>query len=120
MTGAELAAILAKYRFTCSSEAELGDAIARALTENGVAFEREAHLAPGDRIDFLCGAVGIELKTEGPVTAVFRQLQRYAKQDQVAEIVLATSRVSHAAVLSAQRTLAGKPLHVVRLSGGFL
>jgi len=100
------------YRFLCHDEAELQEAIAEALRRDGIDFEREVSLAPGDRIDFLVGGVGIEVKLAGPPTAVLRQLSRYAASERVESLVLATIVARHATLPD---ELGGKPLHVVTL-----
>ena len=118
----DVAGVLARireYRFLSSAEAELQALIARALTQEGIAFEREVDLGAAGRIDFLlpsCGA-GLEVKVQGSPTEVLRQLQRYAGVPAIAQLVLATTR---ARLRSMPPTLNGKPLHVLPLTGGLL
>jgi hypothetical protein len=116
-----LCALLSAYRFTVASEADLQAAVEQALVLEGVSYVREAALARGERIDFLCaGGIGLELKIKGAPSEVLRQLQRYAASDAIRELVLATSRVQHHALLGGQRSCGGKPLRLVRVSGGLL
>lgn len=77
------------FRFT--SEAELQQGIARVLTEQALAFEREVKLAKADRIDFLIGAVGIEVKVDGSISALTRQLFRYAQHERVGALIVVSS-----------------------------
>lgn len=121
MTGAALVALLKGFRFTgVVTEKDFQDAVGEALTTRGVAFEREVDLGDGDRIDFMVGEVGLELKMEGSTANVARQLQRYCRHERVQEIVLATTRTLHQAVLGRQPSFGGKALHVTRVRGGLL
>ncbi|MFR5855296.1 MAG: hypothetical protein ACLUE8_13795 [Lachnospiraceae bacterium] len=43
-------------------EQDIHQAVTRRLTEAGLPFTHEKNLAPGCRIDFWCGGVGIEIK----------------------------------------------------------
>lgn len=93
MTADEVVELLGRFRFRHTSEEDLQRAIAQVLERSGVPFRREVKLGPRDRIDFLLdGGVGIEVKVKGSATQAARQLQRYAKSDQVTELVLVTSR----------------------------
>jgi hypothetical protein len=102
---------LSQYRFASASEAMLQQAVSVALSEAGLAFERERSLSHRDRIDFYCdGKVGIECKIDGSVTEVIRQLLRYAESEEIEGLVLVTSRAKHRRM---PPTLGGKPVHVV-------
>jgi hypothetical protein len=100
--------------FVPSDEADLGDQIAGRLAAKGVEFEREVWLNNTDRIDFLVGGVGLELKLKGPVSAVTRQLMRYAQSERVSSLVLVTTRHGHKSV---PRELAKKPVAVAVVGG---
>jgi hypothetical protein len=82
-----------KYRFT--TELELHKGIAEALTKAGVTFNREVWIGNRDRIDFLCGAVGIEVKVKGSLADVGRQVNRYAVSDQIDALFLVTTKRLH-------------------------
>ncbi len=106
---AAIASALASCRVLRDSERELQDAVAEILSRAGIAFEREAVLADGDRIDFLIGSVGLEVKVRGGLSALTRQLARYAASERVAElVVLTTPRLA-----CLPRSLHGKPLSAV-------
>ena len=98
------------HRFNFDTEAELQDAIEKVLKESGLYYAREVRLGEKDRIDFLLGPVGIEVKTDSPTNAVLRQLHRYAQYVLIAELVLITNRAKH---LSIPRQIGGKPVTVI-------
>ena len=109
MTGAELVALLEQHRFASSEEAQLQDGIAAALIAAGVPHTRELRLGTRDRIDFLVGTVGLEVKIDGSLPALARQLQRYAEAPIVSELVVFTTR---ARLAQLPATLLGKPVRV--------
>lgn len=110
-----IAATLRRTRFTYRDERQLHQAIEQALTDEGLHPKPEVRLGYG-RIDFLVNRVGVEVKTKGSLEAVTRQLSRYATSDNLDALVLATTTRRHLAV---PRELAGKPVTVVILGGGW-
>lgn len=109
-------AILA-HRFAFSNEEDLQAGVALSLTEAGIPFEREAILSRQDRIDFLLpGGVGIEVKLDGSISALTRQLHRYARLDAIAAIVIVVTRTR---LLNLPLEIAGKPLHRVLVMRAF-
>lgn len=113
MTGEDLASALRGYRFNFNTEDELQQGIARALDNEQVSYEREAILTGRDRIDFLCGRIGIEVKTEGSRADVLRQLHRYCGLDKIDELILVSRKHRHSLGLS--ESLRGKPVHVIHV-----
>ena len=104
--------VLAQARLSeFADELRLQDAIERVLKGAEHAYEREVVLAPGDRIDFLVGNIGIEVKVEGSPTEVVRQLIRYADSPRVARLVLVTARARLAARVPA--SINGKPIATI-------
>lgn len=97
------------------SESELHARIAAALESAGIPHMSEVWLNDVDRIDLVVGRIGIELKLHGAVSAVSRQLQRYAQSDLLDELILVTAR---AQLCSVPRELSGKPVHVAFVGGG--
>jgi hypothetical protein len=91
MTARELKKLLAGYRFDCATEQALQDGIETALAD--VPHEREKALSPKDRPDFMVGSVAVEVKVGGGLSALIRQLHRYASHDCVSEILVVTSRL---------------------------
>lgn len=109
----ELCEILMRYRFNHTSEAELQDGVAEVLGRHGLAFEREAALDGRDRIDFLVGALGVEIKVDGSLSLVTRQVHRYLQCDRVEGLVVLTSRQKHA---NLPPEINGKPVQVLWVS----
>ncbi|MDA8146341.1 MAG: hypothetical protein M0Z27_09840 [Thermaerobacter sp.] len=82
-----------------------------ALTGAGISFRREVPLAPRSRIDYLAGAVGIEVKRgRWDRRRIEAQLRRYAGCDAVAELILVTERA-----VRLPPDCRGKPVHVLPL-----
>ena len=93
MTARELRRLLVGYLFNFTSELELQDGIGDVLRNNRVKHEREAQLGPRDRIDFLVGSIGVEVKVGGGTAALIRQLHRYAQHETISELLVVTSRL---------------------------
>ena len=74
---------------------------------------REHPLTRADRIDFLLGRTGIEVKVKGPSAEVTRQLWRYAESDQIDDLILVTTRREHLRVIRQSAIFDGKPVHVL-------
>lgn len=100
MKAEDITSLLARYQIIGTSEAMVQERIEKALDKEGVEHRREVELAPGDRIDFMVGTVGVEVKTKGTRSQIIRQLGRYVRSDEVKEIVLAAT---------SRRLLAGTP-----------
>lgn len=105
----------AHYTFR-SHEALVQETIANAFLKEGIRFEREVVLAPGDRIDFLVGSLGLEVKVVGSEATVLRQLQRYAQSERVTELLLFTLRMQLGRGFPP--SLSGKPVRVACYPGG--
>lgn len=89
--------------------------VAEVLEHHGIEFKREFRLSGKDRVDFLVGRVAIEMKIDGGLNAVRRQLQRYAQSPLVDEIILLTSRTRLCAM---PQSLSGKPVYVALFQPG--
>lgn len=100
---------LRRQRYRVGQEAWLQEDIETSLRFLQIAFEREARLAPGERIDFLVtGGIGIEAKTRCPPRQIYRQLERYATKDAITALILITGTA-----LGLPASLNGKPLFYV-------
>lgn len=118
---AEIKAAFARVRFQYTNERELQRGIELVLERSfGSALRRELRLSGGkNRLDFAVGVEGvdltaIEVKTRGTLSELTRQVQRYAADPAVSEVVVIVTR---AKLLDIPETLAGKPVAVVRADG---
>lgn len=109
----EVACAIECWNYNCSNEAELQEALLRALYEAGHDFEREHRLSERDRPDFLvAGCLVIEVKVGGSVADLLRQLQRYASHDVVQGLLVVTTRSS---LSNLPAELQRKPVRALRL-----
>lgn len=113
MSHSKLVELLISHTVRFGTEQQLQNDVETILTAAGLAFTREHPLA-GDRIDFLCGTVGIECKVGGGPSAVIEQLLRYAGFPEVESLIFVTSRHTHRFRV---RELSGKPFGVVWVAG---
>lgn len=110
--------LLAHYQIMGVAESVVQNQIERALRQEGVSFEREVELAPGDRIDFMVGSIGIEVKTKGTRPQIIRQLARYVSNDRVEGIILAAT--SRRILKSVPDEITGMPVTKHLLQGRLL
>jgi len=109
----DLLEALRSVRFRYSSEDDLQLGIDGLLKERGFVFQREVRLNPRCRIDFLVDpGIGIEVKIDGSVDELGRQVLRYLAHEQVKEIVVVSTRASHRDLPS---EMEGKRISVVYL-----
>jgi hypothetical protein len=71
-----------------------------------------------DRIDFLVGSVGIEVKINGSVDNLIRQLSRYATADVISELLVVSSRCKLTGGMPP--SLSEKPITTLSLAEDFL
>lgn len=112
----DLVTLFTTNRFSFRTEAELQDGIDLVLRGANLSTRREVSVG-ADRIDFMVGKVGIEIKTDSSTSSVLRQLYRYAKQPNIESLVLVTTRSKHKQLPA---ELYGKPVTVVHLIGSAL
>lgn len=108
-----IVAAVGGHRYWFANEFELHEGVAGVLTDAGIVFEREVVLSPRDRIDFLAGSTGIEVKVKGSAPLVLAQLIRYAHSDVIDRLVLVTNRNAHRRI----STAAGVPVDVIYVGG---
>ncbi len=96
-----------------TDEYQLQALVGEALGREGIAFEKEARLAPRCRVDFLCaGGIAVEVKRGKPPRGrLLEQLRRYAAQEGVRAVILVVERTA-----DLPRTVMGKPCAVVALN----
>lgn len=106
----ELEALLTSKRYRFNDETALQDGIGKVFTKAKIAFEAEVRLSPADRIDFLVGNVGLEVKVKGTEEAAHMQLLRYAEHDRILGLLLVsgTKRIGDIPPM-----MRGKPVRVV-------
>lgn len=110
----EIVGALSAATLTYTDEVSLHTDMSRVLAAAGIHHEREVRLGAAGRIDFMAGAVGIEVKVGGSLPAVARQMTRYAHRDEVCELVLVTTIARHHAI---PIELAGVPVALFSLIG---
>lgn len=114
MTHSDIYHAIRGFRIPYMTEARMHEAVAEILTMQRWKFTRECRLSDTDRIDFLCGDVGIECKVDGGPTEVLMQCQRYTEHERVGSLILVTSRASHRFEAD---FLGGKSFSVVWVAG---
>ncbi len=95
MNVADVVEEILAHRFHYVGEAELQDGIWTVLEEVGFGPRREVVLNVSDRIDFMVGAIGIEVKVDGSLSAIIRQSMRYAKCPEIEELLIVTTLARH-------------------------
>lgn len=113
---AAISAALASRAFRFVTEDDLQRGIAEAFVADGITHGREVVLSKKDRIDFMVGRVGLEVKIGGSISALTAQLIRYAGLPEIDELVLVTSQYR---LGNLPATIGGKPLTVVTIPRGF-
>jgi len=103
---------LSSTKFIFSNEIELHQGIEQFLISLGIDYQKEVILDSKDRIDFLIGKIGIEIKINESTSEVTRQLWRYAQQEMIDEIILITTRSKHKVI---EGIINGKPIYIVHL-----
>ncbi len=110
----QLVYILKENRFNFVHEKELQAALEQAFDAAELTFEREVVLSKKDRIDFLFeGGLGVEVKIDGSLSNLIRQLHRYVAHDQITSLLVVTnkSRLTRVPAL-----LNGKTIHKIAIN----
>ncbi len=113
MEAEALTRLLSGKRMRCSTERALQDDVESVLAEAGADFVREHRFGPRDRIDFLVGRTGLEIKIKGGAREIHRQCARYCERPEIDALVLATTRPLGLPPLP-------KPVHIFDLSRAWL
>lgn len=111
--------LIQSHRLRFSRETDLHADLKTLLVTAGIFFVHELRLTEKDRIDFYLpdSMIGIECKVDGGPTAVASQLLRYAQHEDIAELILITSRRGQVLTVD---NLSGKPLHCIWIGGSSL
>lgn len=77
-----------------SNEKLLQNDIATAFEKHNIGFKREVKLDEKSTVDFMIENLAIEIKITSKVSAmnIYRQIERYAKNEKVAAVLLMTSK----------------------------
>lgn len=109
----QLCTLLYNTRFSFSNERDVQNGVELLLVKNLQSYIREAILTSNDRIDFLLEpGLGIEIKVDGSLSSVTRQLWRYSKLESITELILVTTKLQHTQLPA---DINGKPLSIVHL-----
>jgi len=93
-------------------EYEIHEAVARALDAAGIAYVHEFKLAPGRRIDFACGNIGIEVKKSRPAASQLKQqLARYLENTNLEAMIVVMQKPC-----TLPAAICAKPVYVVGLN----
>jgi len=105
-----------RYRINFTNEKELQQGVAGVFDANKYEYEREAVLASSDRIDFLIGGIGVEVKVGGSLSALLRQLYRYAGYERIECLLVISSRKL---LTRLPAEIRGKPIRAVDVGNVF-
>ncbi|MBE5802582.1 MAG: hypothetical protein E7319_09890 [Clostridiales bacterium] len=113
ITLAMVAAALMELRSPIAMyETDLHACVRQRLEAAAFPCQHEARLAKGCRIDFLVGAIGVEIKKGKPSAATLTaQLQRYAACEAVDGLIVVTERS-----VRIPKSVCGKPVQLITLS----
>lgn len=110
---------LSRQRLDATAEKKAQGQLEASLTENGYSFVREKRLSDTDIVDFFLNldgcTIALELKAKAQRMRIFRQLERYAKYDNVDAVVLLT-----ATAMQLPELIEGKPAFVSSMGAGWL
>jgi hypothetical protein len=109
-----VAAVIRAGRYNYVDEVGLHVGIEAALRAAGYDPQPEVRLTPHDRIDFLVGRVGVEVKIKGTRDALHRQLLRYAASPHVDELLAVTTVRAHRGLPG---RIGGKPVTLLVVGG---
>lgn len=108
--------IIETSRINLSTETAAQRGLSDLFVKSEIKAEAETRLTPKDRIDFMIGSIGIEVKIGSSRRSILRQLERYAACDQVQSLILVTA----IAFPSMGFEINGKPVRIANLSMGWL
>lgn len=97
-SASDILELLRRYRFNFTSELEMQSGIEQVLKSNKLDYQREYVLTSEDRLDFMVEGVAIECKVAGSKGDLCRQIERYARHDDVNSVLVVTNRIRHSDV----------------------
>lgn len=118
MRSPDLISILSPLRFRYATEKDLQDGLEAVFREKAVPFQREVEISRRDRLDFLVdGGIVLEVKIKGSLPELVRQIARYARHEDIREILVIGTPHWIPRVPAA---IEGKPVYGLRLTGSLL
>ena len=88
----------------------------KRIIEDRSTLKREYPLEGAGRVDFFVTAgSAIEVKIKGSPKAIYRQLEKYSKNEEVKELILITSKT-----MTLPETINGKPAYCLNISQAWL
>jgi|APFre7841882654_1041346.scaffolds.fasta_scaffold76786_4 hypothetical protein len=112
-----IAEALQKHKFRYAHEDDLQMGVAEVLQKLATRWECEVVLDKKNRLDFLVDGCCIEIKVDGSLADLTRQLYRYAAFEQIKEFLVVTTKDSHRGLPTSMR---GKRITVVHLLMGLV
>jgi hypothetical protein len=106
---------LSRQRFPLNDEIKLHQAIGKEFELAGISYEREVRLDAKNRIDFMCGDIGIECKLKNSKMKTYRQIERYAEFDKIKKLILVTNIPT-----GFPKEVNGKPVYILNLAKAWL
>ena len=119
----EVATFLSGWKYNFDSEQDLQrgiwEAIQRVYANPTESWQREYRLSEEDRIDFFYTdfGIGVEAKISHSLTALTRQLHRYAQHEAIRGLVLITPKTR---LTNLPDRINGKPIRIVNLMSSLL
>ncbi len=111
----EVIKVLERHRFILGSESTVQKQVAEALTEAAINFDREYRLDPHNRIDFMAGITGIEVKLKGSRRAILRQVTRYCDFAVLGNLILLSS-----VAMGMPQAINGRRIRIVSLGASWI
>ncbi len=95
-----------------SNEKLLQNDIATAFEKHNIAFKKEVKLDEKSTVDFMIEDLAIEIKISSKVSAmsIYRQIEKYAKNEKVAAVLLMTSKT-----VRMPESVFGKEIYILSL-----
>ncbi len=116
MSVTSIVTALVRHRFHLHyPEQLLKEEVSMVLRERGIPFAREALITDVERVDFLCGTVGIEVKVAGSALSLARQIDRYGDSPLLSALVIVVTRERMTAIERWLSSSFTKPVHTVLL-----
>ncbi len=112
-----IAVLVGEYNFNYGTEKKLQEGLADVFDRAGMQYAREYRLDSKSIVDFMFpDGLAVEIKIKGTRNAMIRQLHRYAGFEEVAAILLITTK---ATFLTLPDEISGTPIFGRRINGVF-